>query len=65
MELFEAKGFTEDELCRLNKFPLHQQVLFLPCVLGASGKMLDRKYLKKARQGNLVESQVLCGEASK
>ena len=26
-----------------------QQVLFLSCALGASGKMLDRKYLRKRR----------------
>ena len=49
MELFADKGFTEDELCRLNKDRLHHQVLFLSCVLGASGKILDRKYLEKRR----------------
>ena len=53
MEVFEAKGFIEDELCRLNRVRLHQQVLFLSCVLGASGKMLDRKYLRKRRDEEL------------
>ena len=53
MEVFEAKGFIEDELCRLNRVRLHQQVLFLSCVLGASGKMLDRKYLRKSRDEKL------------
>ena len=53
MDLFAAKDFTEDELCRLNKVRLHQQVLFLPCVLGASGKVLDRKYLEKRRDNEL------------
>ena len=53
MDLFAAKGFTEDELCRLSKVRLHQQVLFLSCVLGALGKMLDRKYLEKRRDNEL------------
>ena len=53
MYLFADKGFTEDELCRLNKVRLHQQVLFLSCVLGASGNMLERKYLKKRRDNEL------------
>ena len=53
MALLEAKGFTEDELGRLNRVRLHQQVLFLSCVLGASGKMLDRKYLKKRKDEEL------------
>ena len=30
---------------------MHQQVLFLSCVLGASGKTLDLKYLKKSEAG--------------
>ena len=53
MGLFAAKGFTENELCRLNKVRFYQQVLFLSCVLGASGKMLDRKYLEKRRDNEL------------
>ena len=57
MDLFAAKGFTEDELCRLNKVCLYQQVLFLLCVLGVSGKMLDRKYLEK-RKDNEFWSKV-------
>ena len=53
IDLFDAKGFTEDELCRSNKVRLHQQVLFMSYVLGASGKMLDRKYLEKRRDNEL------------
>ena len=32
---------------RLNKVIMHQQVLFLSIVLGASGKSLDEKYTRK------------------
>ena len=49
MELLEEQGFTEDEFCRLKRVRLHQHVLFLSCVLGASGKFLDRKYMRKRR----------------
>ena len=47
MVLIAKQGFTEEELARLNKVRLHQQTIFLACVLGASGKMLDRKYPEK------------------
>ena len=47
MVLLAKEGFSKDELIRLNKVRLHQKVIFLSCVLGASGKMLDRKYLEK------------------
>ena len=53
MAMLEDKCFTEDELCRLNRVRLHQQVLFLSCVLGASGKMLDTRYLRKRKEGEL------------
>ena len=53
MDLFDDQGFTEDELCWLNKVCLHQQVLFLSCVLGVPGKTLDRKYLEKRRDNEL------------
>ena len=47
MVKFAAAGFNKDELERLNKVRLHQQVLFWSCVLGASGKSLDVKYMRK------------------
>ena len=45
MQMFVAVGFSKDDLVRLNRVRLHQQVLFLSCVLGASGKTLDMKYM--------------------
>ena len=47
MQLFLEAGFLMEELRRLNRVRIYQQVLFLSCVLGASGKTLDAKYLKK------------------
>ena len=44
MQLFVAAGFSKDSLLRLNRVRVHQQVLFLSCILGASGKILDKKY---------------------
>ena len=51
MKLLEAAGFNQDELKRLNRVQVHQQVLFLSCVLGASGKTLDARYLKRRPPG--------------
>ena len=45
MQIFEDEGYTLIELARLNRARLHQQVVFLSCILGASGKDLDSKYL--------------------
>ncbi len=42
--------FSMEELRCLNRVIIHQQVLFLSCVLGASGKTLDAKYLKRRRE---------------
>ena len=47
MLLFVLAGFSKEDLVRLNRVRVHQQVLFLLCVLGASGRTLDKKYLKK------------------
>jgi len=47
MLLLAAAGFNQDELLRLNRVQIHQQVLFLSCILGASGKTLDARYLKR------------------
>ena len=46
MWVLKEAGFSEEELARLNRVRIHQQNLFLSCVLGASGKTLDEKYLK-------------------
>ena len=51
MQLFLEAGFSMEEMRRLNRVRIHQQVLFLLCVLGASGKTLDAKYLKKRQEG--------------
>ena len=47
MRVFVEAGFGKQELQRLNRVRIHQQVLFLSCIMGASGKHLDEKYLKR------------------
>ena len=47
MRLLEAAGFCRQDLLRLNRVRIYQQVMFLSEILGASGKILDRKYLQK------------------
>ena len=42
---FAKLGFNLPTLICLNRVRLHQQVLLLSCVLDASGKELDEKYL--------------------
>ena len=37
----------QEDLIRLNRVRVHQQVLFMSSVLGASGKSLDKKYMTK------------------
>ena len=52
MKVFEQVGYSGNELRRLDRVRVHQQVLFLSCVLGASSeKMLDKWYLER-RQTN-------------
>jgi hypothetical protein len=51
MRVFIETGFGKLELQRLNRVRIHQQVLFLSCILGASGKQLDAKYLKRHAAG--------------
>ena len=46
MVKFAVAGFGKDELERLNKVRVQQQVLFWSCVLGASGKSLDATYMR-------------------
>ena len=43
----EEAGFGADDLVRLNRVRIHQQVLFLSDILGASGSKLDERYLQK------------------
>ena len=47
MQMFVRAGFNKEDLLRLNRVRVHQQVLFMSCVLGASGKYLDKKYMTK------------------
>ena len=50
MEMKRKEHSTED-LRLLNRVRVHQQVLFLSDVLGASGKSLDRNYMKQRGVG--------------
>ena len=50
MEL-KRKGHSTEDLRRLNRVRVHQQVLFLSDVMGASGKSLDKKYLNPRGKG--------------
>ena len=45
---FARPGYNLPTLLRLNRVRLHQQVIFLSCVLGASGKELDEKTFTSA-----------------
>ena len=49
MQMFVWAGFNKEDLLRLNRVRVHQQVIFLSCVLGASGKSLDKKYMTKRK----------------
>ena len=51
MEL-KRKGHSTEYPRQLNRVQVHQQVLFLSDVLGASGKSLDNKYLKQRGNGD-------------
>jgi hypothetical protein len=47
MKVFEDHGFSGDDLIRLNRVRCHQQVLYLSDVFDASGRALDRRYLRQ------------------
>jgi hypothetical protein len=47
MQELKALGFTDEELKRLGKVRLYQQVLFLSDIIGVTGRSLDERYLKK------------------
>ena len=49
MQLFVRAGFNKEDLLRLIRVRVHQQVLFLSCVFVASGKSLDKKYMTKRK----------------
>jgi hypothetical protein len=41
MQELKSLGFTDEELRRLNRVRLYQQVLFLSDIIGVSGRSLD------------------------
>jgi hypothetical protein len=51
MAQFIAAGYNGIELLILNRVQKHQQVPFLSDILGAGGGSVDKKYLRKQRQG--------------
>jgi hypothetical protein len=51
MRAFDALGFTEEELLRLNRVRCNQHVLFTSDVFDASGRSVDRKYLARRPSG--------------
>jgi hypothetical protein len=46
-----AAGYNGIELLILNRVQKHQQVLSLSDILGDGGSLVDKKYLRKQRQG--------------
>jgi hypothetical protein len=46
MQEFGRLNYSSDNLQRLNKVRMHQQVLFLSDVMDASGQGIDKKYLQ-------------------
>jgi hypothetical protein len=51
MARFIAAGYGGEDLLTLNRVRKHQQVLFLSDILGASGGLLDKRYLEMRRVG--------------
>ena len=49
MPLLVWTDFNKEDLLRLNRVHVHQQVLFLSCVLGASEKSLDKNNMTKQK----------------
>jgi hypothetical protein len=62
MKRFVELGYSAAALVILNRVQLYQQVLFLSCVLNASGRDLDVKYIPTTRGPAMVSSQVSEGE---
>jgi hypothetical protein len=53
MAAFENTDYDEKALIRLNRVRCHQQAIFILDVLDASGKAIDRRYLKRRQKGEL------------
>ena len=51
MKEFIRAGYSSTQLVRLNRVRKFQQVVFLSCVLGASGKQLEKRYLLRRPAG--------------
>lgn len=51
LRCFEEIGYLPDELVRLNRVRIHQQVLFLSDILGAGGKRVEEKYVSPRPAG--------------
>ena len=49
IQLFVQAGFNKEDLLRLNRVCVQKEVLFLSCLLVASGKTLDKKYMTKRK----------------
>ena len=52
MREFKRLGYGPEELPRLNRVRLYQQVVFLSDVVGASGRSRDPKYLRPRERGD-------------
>ena len=47
MRKFAKAGYQREDMKALNRVRLYMQVIFLSDILGASGRSLDPKYLRK------------------
>jgi hypothetical protein len=47
MQEFVQLDYSSNDLRRLNRVRIHQEVLFLSDVMDTSGRALDRKYLRQ------------------
>jgi hypothetical protein len=56
MSQFIAAGYKGEDLQTLNRVRKHQQVVFLLNILGASGGLLDKRYLEKRPVGDCWSS---------
>ena len=73
MQRFLEYGYSAAQLVALNRVRVHQQVVFLSCVLNAPGSDLDARYLRRRPDGqnwselisprrNRHELILFCGE---
>jgi hypothetical protein len=47
MKVLEAEGYSKVELIALNRVRCYQQVIFLLDILIASGRAVDKKYMRR------------------